>query len=471
MSLQLPSITGPRRWAAGLLAVTVLLTCTLSARADNLDLQLAYWANRLVPSLEKKGYKNVGVLHFRVEHDGSKESFKLGSLSDNLAMRVENALIIGCNPDKPLGVIRNATAVAAAGKVGSWYRSESARKKLFNLSYPLAWGNKKPVNADAFLTGVVKVSKNLDQACLVLEVFDRANLEPAILRELPFSADRSLLADMGQTFAAGKRGLKWAARDKAAIRDAHKRDLGEKTDETVSPDDVAGFMIEVKYDGEKQDIRKDSESKGEWRVKPPKPGQKVSIALTHLAKTDNKLACVAKVNGKSLWQQQDMESKDCQMWVFAPRQVEEFEGYYTDVKGTNLLPFKILGEAESKQREAEFGSKVGLLELDVFESRPNGKNGGGEPMMISLRGVSSRKLREKPSASVRDLQERLKENWPAKVKLPPPPVRGSRDPLIVPDAEEVEGGEVRNEEFDSPAWLDHIVIRYYDPAVEKLISK
>ena len=107
MSLQLPFVTGPRRWLTGLLALTVLLTGTLSARADNLDLQLAYWANRLVPALEKKGYKNVGVLHFRVERDGSKESFKLGSLSDNLATRLENALIIGCNPDKPLGVIRD----------------------------------------------------------------------------------------------------------------------------------------------------------------------------------------------------------------------------------------------------------------------------------------------------------------------------------------------------------------------------
>jgi hypothetical protein len=467
MSWQLPYVRGPRRWAAGLLALTVLLTSTLSARADNLDLQLAYWANRLVPTLEKKGYKNVGVLHFRVERDGSKESFKLGSLSDNLATRVENALIIGLNPDKPLGVIRNATAVAAAKKIGSWYHSESARKELFKLSYPLAWG-KKSVKADAFLTGVVKVSKNLEEASLVLEVFDRDKLELVNFKELTFPADRSLLADMGQTFAAGKRGLKWTARDKAAIRDAHKRDLGEETEETVSPDDVAGFMIEVKYDGEKQDIRKDSQSKGEWRVTPPKQGQKVSIDLTHLAKTENKLACVAKVNGKSLWQQQDMESKDCQMWVFAPRQMEQFEGYYMDVKGTNLLPFKILGEAESKQREAEFGSKVGLLELDVFESRPNGKNGGGEPMLISLRGVSSRKLREKPSVTARDLQRRLVANWPAKVKLPPP---GLRDLLIVPDAEEVEGGEVRNEEFDSPAWVDHIVIRYYDPKVEMLISK
>lgn len=451
-----------RNWAVGLLALSVLVTGAPSARADNLDIQLAYQANRIVPQLEKKGYKNVGVLHFRVQRAGAKETFNLGSLSENLATRVENALIIGANADKPLGVIRDASGVAAAKKLG-WFHNQEARKKLFDVSYPLAWGN-RTVKADAFLTGVVKVSANLEEATLVLEVFDKTNLEPMELRKLHVDVDRSLLSDMGQTFSAGQRGLKWAKRDKAAVRDAHRRDAGESTTETAGPDDVAGFKIQVKYGDEEQAIQKDSESNGEYRVQSPRPGQKVTVVLTHNGKTDKKLACVAKMNGQSLYKMQDRESKDCQMWVFAPNEVQKFDGYYIELTGDNLKPFKVLTEEESKAREDEFGNKVGLLELDVFESR----SGESEPMLISMRSISTRDLRAKPSASVRDLQDRLKAKWPAKVKLPPPPLPGERDSLLVPEGEAIQGPDIQNEAFPNPTWVGNIVIRYYNRSAVKL---
>jgi len=308
------------------------------------------------------------------------------------------------------------------------------------------------------------VSRNLEEATLVLEVFDRNNLDLTELRRIKdVPVDRSMLADMGQTFAVRQRGLKWAARDRAAVRDAHKRDVGESTNDSVTPEDVAGFKIQVKYNDDDQEVKKDSESKGEFRVQSPRPGQKVSVILTHTGKTDKKLACVAKVNGQSLYKLQDRESKDCQMWVFAPNETQTFQGYYTDLVGNNLRPFQVLSEEESKNREAEFGNKVGLLVLDVFESRP----GEAEPMLISLRSVSTRDLRAKPSATVRELQDRLKAKWPAKVKLPLP---GERDSLLIPSGEQIQGGDIQNELFPNPTWVGNIVIRYYNPDVIKLIS-
>ncbi len=465
MTIPFPAVPRGRTWTMGLLGLAVLLAGSRSTRADNLDIQLAYHASSLVPMLEKKGYHNVGVLHFRVQREGFKETFNLGPLSDNLATRVENALVIGCNTEKPMGVIRDASALAAAKKL-AWFHSEQARKKLFDQTYHLAWG-KQMVKPDAFLTGVVKVSRNLEEATLVLEVFDKNNLDRKELTHFTTDVDRSLLADMGQTFAVAQRGLKWSKRDRAAVKDAHKRDLGESTPDQVSPDDVAGFKIQVRYDGVDQAIQKDASSKGEFRVQSPRPDQKLSVIVTHTGKTDRKLACVAKVNGRSLWQEQERESKDCQMWVFAPNEVEDFKGYYIALTGDNLKPFKVLSEQESKDREAEFGDKVGLLTLDVFESRP----GEAEPMLISLRGLSHRDLRLKPSATVRDLQERLKARWPATVILPPPPKPGARrDSLVVPEAETIQGPEITNELFPNPTWVGSIVIRYYNPAAVKLIS-
>src|SRR5262245_11207443 len=154
--------------SAAVLAGAVLLTG--AARADRLDAQLGKQMPDLIGQLKAKyKYKNVGVLRFRVQDAGKKESFD-APLAGRLAERVENLLVLGNGPDesKALGVVHDAGHVAARHKIAAWYTNAADRKKLFGQSYPMAWGNKS-VTPDAFLTGKVTLSKDRKATSLTLE--------------------------------------------------------------------------------------------------------------------------------------------------------------------------------------------------------------------------------------------------------------------------------------------------------------
>src|SRR5438552_2059082 len=132
------------------LALALAAAAAPAVRADNLDDRLLRATPEIVHKLHDEGHKNVGVLHFRVEKGknvGAKAAFSLGTIAESLAERVENALVL-CDKDS-LNVIHDASATAAAAKVGAWFREPGQRPKLFKPQYPLAWGKQK-VEADAF---------------------------------------------------------------------------------------------------------------------------------------------------------------------------------------------------------------------------------------------------------------------------------------------------------------------------------
>src|SRR5580704_6430817 len=176
------------------------------ARADNLDDRLLKATPGIVRQLHDGGYQNVGVLHFRVEKGknvGAKAAFTIGTIAESLAERLENSLAL-CDKES-LNVIHDASAAAAAARVGAWYRTPAERPKLFKLSYPLAWGDEK-VAADAFLTGVVRVPDDLEHVTVAVELMAKGSpgrLQPVAEFEVP--TDRSLLRDLGQTFAVRRR--------------------------------------------------------------------------------------------------------------------------------------------------------------------------------------------------------------------------------------------------------------------------
>ena len=116
-----------------------------AARADNIDEQLLRKAPKLMEQIYSKGYRNVGVLSFRLEKGHSKASFHGGMIVTNMADRVQDAMIVAMNPEKaPLGVADRCSAVAGKKIPKASYRTADDRKRLFSLKYPLAWGARRP---------------------------------------------------------------------------------------------------------------------------------------------------------------------------------------------------------------------------------------------------------------------------------------------------------------------------------------
>src|SRR5262249_48446573 len=126
----------PLRYAPALGAVVLCsLLGSVAARADDsLELALVKQAPQLVRALRDKGYRRVGVLKFLVTKDGSRFSDNVGTLNLTLAQRLEVALVLANGPKETLGILRDASAVAATVK-GANHLTRDGRLKLFNAEY------------------------------------------------------------------------------------------------------------------------------------------------------------------------------------------------------------------------------------------------------------------------------------------------------------------------------------------------
>src|SRR5208337_4408329 len=149
----------------------VLLAAPGARPSDTLDRELLKNAPRIIHYLKDHGYKNVGVLKFRVKKGDEPIGDHAGPLNLNLAERLEIALVLADDIRNPIGVIHGASAVAAT-LPGANHLTKSGRQALFRGLYSLAWGDQK-VEADAFLTGVVVVSPDLGQMTVGIMAFGK----------------------------------------------------------------------------------------------------------------------------------------------------------------------------------------------------------------------------------------------------------------------------------------------------------
>src|SRR5262249_4320634 len=118
--------------AGGVVGVT-------QAESHPLELGLVQHAPVLVKHLRARGYKNVGVLKFLIAREGKPLGDNVGTLNMLMARRLEVALLLANDSRSPVGIIRNASAVAARTK-GANHRSAAGRRRLFEPDYPLACG-------------------------------------------------------------------------------------------------------------------------------------------------------------------------------------------------------------------------------------------------------------------------------------------------------------------------------------------
>ena len=169
------SKTGLRLAAASLMGLLCALPAPVSAAdapSASLDRALQEQAPEILKQLREKGYKNVGVLKFRIKKGTDPVSDKVGTLNMFLADRLEVALILvnSNDPAKQIGIVKKASAVAA--KIpGASHVTADGRAKLFQSEYPLAWGDSS-VKPDAFLTGIAQVSADLKQITVGVLAFD-----------------------------------------------------------------------------------------------------------------------------------------------------------------------------------------------------------------------------------------------------------------------------------------------------------
>jgi hypothetical protein len=467
--LRLPqAILRPFPW---LLAVAVCLAAAAAGRADALDHALSRHAQPILNELYKRPCQTVGVLRFRYQRGDGEPTFYAGAINQNLADRLENALILANSvddPADPIGILRNA---GAAKDVGAWYEDLDERRKLFKLDgYTPAWKEGPPwkdgpVKPEGFLTGSIRVADDLQSATVTVELFTPDHLELAPVCTFEVRTDTSLLRDLGQTFAVPEHDLAPAERVARAIEDVRlRRELGKGAE--ISPENTCGLRLEIYYDNRPQEVKKDPANGGLWYVLPPRPGEKVRLVLSHRGKPAVRLGALLRVNGLSTIEKQEGDMRSCDLWLLnPPEEKQSFEGFYMADKGNKVREFEVLDDAASAQRAQESGAKVGLIELDVFESRPEEVREERPP--LTLVGLTQAELEAKPAQTLVALQKRLADARHPTLGRAGDGSRNRGGGLIVPGGTLKEAGPIQTDKFPARVHVGGIVIRYYNPQTIK----
>jgi hypothetical protein len=468
-----------RRGALLLLAFVFCLAPVPAARADHIDVELLRKASEILAYLEGKGYKNVGILRFQLQKGRGKADYSAAMITNNMVARLETALLMEIDPDRPIGIIHDASNVAAAKAPGAhWSNSDpKQRAALFDYDYPLAWGDKK-VKADAFLLGRVKLSEDMRTTTVLIACFDRKTNEVAEVTKFDVKTDRSILGDSGQSFVLSRSLVRKrsaeardadsldALMDADAVKSARDRDEGKGGG---AANDYLDF--EVRYDGQPQQPTNDPSEGGELRLAPPRPGQTVMFVCKN--RTDDDIGLVVFVNGRATLEPSVADAPDmCCRWVL-PRGRDQYaiRGYLDE--GSTLTPFKIVGKDDDVVKN-ELAEKLGLIEVHVFlkgQFKPPPVE--SDELLIS-RGLGLRSLspRYKQKMGVAGKPHTAAEAQARAYKsrgLKPPKVASKRGKraldggFIVPDPELREELKIPSLELPNPTHVSiPIVIRYND---------
>jgi hypothetical protein len=382
----------PRPYWLALLALVVAMTAGVRAEdapaPATLEKELVKVAPKLIGYIQGKGFRNVGVLKFRVHKDGVV-SDNVGPLNLAIARRLEVALALANDDDEQtqIGLIKDANGVAAGIK-GASHLTAERRQKLFGKRYPLAWGDEE-VEPDAFLTGVAELDPGLEKMKLHIIIFGRDEASHKTIQHLDVAVDPSLLVESGSSFllrggADGgppkivpEKGKSIPKEVKDAVAIAKQDAKKALAPEQGKPLPVT---VEIGYGappppGSKEKgkfVRVDLDFKDNRAVIPePAEGQDV-VLLIHRDNSKLRYGVVVMVNGENTLFKERLTPLDCTKWVLEPGQKPfAIRGFRTE---TSLLPFKVSSVTESKANEVNYGPDVGTISVVVYR-----ESGGGEP--------------------------------------------------------------------------------------------
>lgn len=349
----------PMKAVISLVATAVGLAVLASgARADAMDTALLKQAPKVLRTLEEKGVKNAGVLKFRVSK-GEQTSDAAGPLNLSVARRLEVALVLANDAKAPVGIIRDASSVAATIP-GANHLSADGRKALFTKKYPLAW-SADPVVPDAFIAGRVKISSDLRETTVLLFVFDKTGAEPELIAKFPVTSDGTTLADAGESFVL--RG----AFDSGEVVESAAKVKQQKQSSPVA-DNSAPVKLEVYYNGKLQPFEvKD----GKALIQEPKAGQKVKLVVRRLDKGPDTFGVVVCVNGENTLFRQRGQPLTMRKWVLEPNAPAfEITGFYATEE--SIEQFAVLSREESKVQAVRYDGNLGTLSMTVFRKKSDG---------------------------------------------------------------------------------------------------
>jgi hypothetical protein len=349
----------------------VVLSLTLAAPAlpaapETLEQAFVRQGKALIQHCKAKGYKNVGVLKFQVNTDGKSWSDNVGTMNMLLANRLEVALVMGNEARAPVGVIRNASAVAARTK-GANHLSEEGRQALFEASYPLAWGNSQ-VKADAFITGAAALSPNRKTLVVQLVVIDRQENKLAPFgKKLSVRNEASKLAEMGQSFAIRVRGAfdddKKDGEEATYAKESKALDQAAAYAKTQPSDTPAAQPVQlaVYYNGKRVPMKRQG---NKFVIPEPSENTRVKLLLTRDG-DQARYGVVVKVNGENTIFRQKLPDPQCRKWILG-RGAKPFpiDGFQLDNK--KHVRFKVLSPYESENGKVNYGDDVGQITMTVF---------------------------------------------------------------------------------------------------------
>jgi hypothetical protein len=358
------------------IVVIVLSTCALTPLAlaeelHSLERTLLNKAPQILKFARDQHYQNIGILKFRIREWRGQPSDRAGVLNLNLADRLELALILKNQLGEPVGIVHNASAVAAAIP-GASHLTKEGRPKLFAASYPLAWGSSTVV-PDAFLVGVVQVEEDFQTAVIRISAFDRKNDNWQIVAEFKARLTTNDLAEMGISFTTrggfnnGQFNLSNEDENKQANKEAALVALAVKTKQARHPldDPASPVVLTIQYDG--QPVTVEFRGGGGAFVPEPNEGQRVSLVIGRRNPEDKtRYAVVLKVNGENTLYRQRKKDLDCNAWVLEPgEQPLTIDGF--QITDTAKQKFTVLSKAASKSREMDYGADVGTISMTVFQ--------------------------------------------------------------------------------------------------------
>lgn len=452
---------------AAIFAITCGVIVASSARADSLDQKLLQQAPRVMDRLQQKGYRHVGVLTFRFQDDPQKTPvFRGTAINANMADRVERALVMAFDPERPVYILADARRTAASRIPGATYRTANDRRRLFDLKYPLpvATGERFAA-ADAFITGKVSLSKNLAKTTVEIEMFDRAKPETVTpLLSFEVDTDGMMLADAGRGYSLSRHWGRFSRGEMTAkdIWDTAAQESlgagGNQTAKDASGPTVGGgstfpIALSVLYDGVAQQLTDDPISGfGTWRMVDPRAGQQVVFDVRNT--TSDKLAMVLTLDGVNTLYEETGDPSQMARWILEPGKVYRIRGFYQADMQT-VRPLQGMSDEDTALRMTELAgaARAGIIHVYVFRPAPVGSAGNEFAMARggSLRPISPRQLGLKgPPRDWNDYRTRVALGMKYK---------GARGLIGTAPGSELE--PIQLTEFEAPFMSDTIAIRYF----------
>jgi hypothetical protein len=425
-----------------LLGLVVATALPPRARAGSLDEAVLFATDDILDVCRTRGWKNIGVLKFRVEEQKKKgrptvSTWNEGRLNTYMARRLENSLLLAGKGK--IAVTRSASEEAIKRDRNISWANADGRKKLLSFAYPMVVGDKS-AKVDAFLTGVVTITPDFKKMKVVILGWDNKNLEPREVTTFETRTDRSALIEMNRSFVIKRATALSLVKSRAELDDAASNDIdqGAATNNSNAKPLSEYVDFQLVYDDQPVAIEQGADST-RFKAQTPQPGQKVLLRISG----KERLAVVILVNGVNTYlKESGREPTQYSRWVLEqPNRPYTIAGFYPDSK--TVEPFKVVADDQNSNITLADETKRGLIEVFVFREGKEPET--SDQVGMTLRGFNLR------AKTYQDAIKRLKANM-----RNAPTKKG----LLIPDPNQ-QAASVQETDFQNPQLVASQVVEYY----------